>query len=468
MAARSRLSLLMTALVVVAAGCSSDSDVSREQVSGSPGYAAAVVESNPTLALGGLTVVGRGETTVPADGAVLVFAAGDEIDFDSIGQALSARDRQDLLDGLDALDIARDDVQVTTGTYFDGEQIRVRVPLERLPDIGAEVEEVLEDVTGRLDTKGVAFTVANCATKVAPGREQALAGAQHAAEALAKAAKTTLGELRAATEFPGDPAAVYLQDDPCDPERAGAGLEDLRAYDAKPEVELYYAISTTYALEEAGTGGLTVEGRAAASGEADRATVVVLPSLEFSTTTGASQAEANRHDITAALTELGIGESDIELNSNAGAFSPFPSGELTVAVTVDATKLPDLGEQIVDAVEDVLGNAGDHGVLFTSSDCATLAAEAQQQAVADAEQRITALAAASGVKAGPISRLVDATGAGISDTFLLAAGTDPCDPPLSAILDPTSGDAPVLQPLDADPVASVTATIVLTRAIATT
>ncbi len=170
MAARSRLALFMTALVVVA-GCSSDDpDVAREHVSGSPGYAAAVVESNPTLAIEGLTVVGRGETTVPADGAVLVFASGDEMDFDSIGQALSARDRQDLLDGLDGLDIARDDVQITTGAYFDGEQIRVRVPLERLPDIGAEVEEVVEDVTGRLDTKGVAFTVANCATKVAPAR----------------------------------------------------------------------------------------------------------------------------------------------------------------------------------------------------------------------------------------------------------------------------------------------------------
>ncbi len=119
-------------------------------------------------------------------------------------------------------------------------------------------------------------------------------------------------------------------------------------------------------------------------------------------------------------------------------------------------------------MEEVLGNAGDHGVLFTSSDCATFAADAQQRAVADAEQRIAALATASGVEAGSVSRVVDATGAGISDTFFLAAGTDPCDPPLSAILDPTSGDAPVLQPLDADPVASVTATIVLTRAIATT
>ena len=194
-------------------------------------------------------MVGRGETTVPADGVVLVFASGDDIDFDGIGQALSARDRQDLLDGLDALDIARDEVHITTGTYFDGEQIRVRVPLERLPDIGAEVEEVVEDVAGRLDTKGVAFTVANCAAKVGPRaastrRSQArprsvpLASprAQHAAEGLAKAAKITLGELRAATELPAIPPLSTCRTTRAT-RRAGAGLEDLRAYDAKPEVE---------------------------------------------------------------------------------------------------------------------------------------------------------------------------------------------------------------------------------------
>ena len=129
---------------------------------------------------------------------------------------------------------------------------------------------------------------------------------------------------------------------------------------------------------------------------------------------------------------------------------------------------PNLGEQIVDAVEEVLGNAGDHGVLFTSSDCATFAAEAQQRAVADAEQRIAALATASGVKGRSVSPS--------STPPARASRTRSSSPPapiratrpLSAILDPTSGDAPVLQPLDADPVASVTATIVLTRAIATT
>ena len=68
MAPRSRLALFMTALVVVA-GCSSDDpDTARGGTFGSPGYAAGVVESDPTLAIEGLTAVGRGETTVPADG----------------------------------------------------------------------------------------------------------------------------------------------------------------------------------------------------------------------------------------------------------------------------------------------------------------------------------------------------------------------------------------------------------------
>ena len=87
----------------------------------------------------------------------------------------------------------------------------------------------------------------------------------------------------------------------CRTTRATPGAPDpasrvFASYDAKPEVELHYTIATTYAIDGAGGGGLTVEGRATASGEADRATVVVLPSLDFSTTTGASQAEANRRD----------------------------------------------------------------------------------------------------------------------------------------------------------------------------
>ncbi len=63
-------------------------------------------------------------------------------------------------------------MQIRSGEYpLGGEEIRIRVPLDQLDMVAEDAESATEDVIGRVTTKGVVFTVSDCASKVTPARE---------------------------------------------------------------------------------------------------------------------------------------------------------------------------------------------------------------------------------------------------------------------------------------------------------
>jgi Protein of unknown function (DUF541) len=173
-----------------------------------------------------------------------------------------------------------------------------------------------------------------------------------------------------------------------------------------------------------------------------------------------------RPELLAALAATGIEEDAVR-------FIPLPLSGLgteAIAVDVGVELVQDVSPEIVDAVEELRGSTGDTGVLFSSSTCPQLLLEAQQEAVADAEERMAALAAAADIELGALTEVVEISGGGFvaTEADLLAAGTitgdEPCDPDaIIAGLDPYGG-AGQLKPLDAEPETSVSSVVVLGRA----
>ncbi len=198
------------------------------------------------------------------------------------------------------------------------------------------------------------------------------------------------------------------------------------------EVELYYQLSATFAISGEGGSGLTATGQGRISAPADRATVVVLPSISISSFSSPGAAAPAKSAVLEALTSLGVAEEDIDLNSNDPTLDAIePGGGFVVKVDVDAGKLPDIGEEIADAVENVVGAAGPAGVIFASSDCTKLEAEAQALAVTDAEQRLEALAKSADIRTGQIAA-VTATAGGLG-FFPVPISVDACDPSSLAV-----------------------------------
>jgi hypothetical protein len=138
-------------------------------------------------------------------------------------------------------------------------------------------------------------------------------------------------------------------------------------------------------------------------------------------------------------------------------------GGLVVAVDVAPGDLPEVAEEIADAVADVTGNEGEVGVLFRSSRCAELLAGAEQQAVADADRRLASMARAADTQLGPVAGLA----ASPLPSVLGAAGgsgEDPCGDELPLPTFDSYFQAVELQPPGAPAEAEITAVVVLSRA----
>jgi uncharacterized protein YggE len=264
-------------------------------------------------------------------------------------------------------------------------------------------------VLGRAQS-GVRFGLSDCGPALMPLRERALAKTREDAEAFAGLASLTLGPIIAASESrmsqfygPYGPAGP----DPCNPEAAiplaGPVPNSLLPFDAAPEVQLDLSMTVTYGLADVeGRGvGLSATGVGSATARADEAYVIVAIEQRYGPSGPEPLSRDQRDEVIEKLRDLDIDEDDIEIES------PFFSGQMVVSVDVALDRLPDIGEEIVDAVEDVLGRSNVQGVVFSHTNCQAVLAEARKQAFGDASARAEALAGTAGVTLGGLLSIAD-------------------------------------------------------------
>lgn len=402
----------------------------------------------------GVVVWGTGRVTVPADAAEVVLSPGTDA-FEPV--TLSRADRRDLAAALDQLGYPTDAVRVTTTAYSE-QVVGVRVPLDGLPTSAEAIEGAVEDVVGRVGTSGVSFGVTACSAGLGPARADAVADARRQAEALAEAGDVALGPLTTLVEGPSRAAAMGEGGDPCDL-GGPPNLASLVAYDAPREVELDLAVRASFAIAGAsGAPGLAVEGAASIATAADGATVVVLPADPYVTTEPSSVDPSDRQRLVDELAAQGIDATSIRIEDVSTVYG-IP-GLVRAEVDVEIDQLPDIGDAIVDVVEDVTGSAGEAGVQFTSSRCAELLVEAQRDAIADADARLASLADPSGTVPGEMVTLAPPTA--LAPFF--APTPDPCGPDvMSDPFDPYAGFD--LEPFDAAPEAEIEARVVVARTV---
>lgn len=103
-----------------------------------------------------------------------------------------------------------------------------------------------------------------------------------------------------------------------------------------------------------GEGGLTISANGSVTVAADEAYIVVTPPPNFGLR-GIPQgmASKDRAEVIAKLVEIGIAEDDIEFPQDFR----FGPGSVSVSVEVKVTDLPEIGDLVLNAVEDVLGRS---------------------------------------------------------------------------------------------------------------
>lgn len=440
-----------------AAGCSGgDDDGLVGHASGEAGRGSGVFAVAPAdgSVAPGVVVWGTGRVTVPAELAEVVLGPGTDA-YEPV--TVSRTDRSDIFAALEQLGYPTESVRVTT-TFYSEQVVGVRVPLEGLPASAEAIEATVEDVIGQVGTSGVSLGVTACTESLGPARADAVTDARSQAEALAEAGDVALGPLTTLVEGPSRAAAMGEGGDPCDL-GGPPNLASLVAYDAPREVKLDISVRASFAISGAsGAPGLAADGAASIATPADGATVVVLPGDPYAGTEPSSVDPSDRQRLVDELVGQGIDATSIRIEDVSTVYG-IP-GLIRVEVDVEADQLPDIGDVIVDAVEDVTGSAGEAGVHFTSSRCAELVTEAQRNAITDADARLEALAESSGTTPGEIVTL--ALPNALAPFF--APTPDPCGPDFAQDpFDPSAG--PDLKPFDAAAEADIEARVVVARTV---
>lgn len=181
--------------------------------------------------------------------------------------------------------------------------------------------------------------------------------------------------------------------------------------------------------------GLNISVNHSVTVAADKADVVIVPTQVYGPTGPVPISSQNRAAVVAKLVEIGIEEETIEFTSQ----SPY-GGPPSLSVAVQVGQLPQIGEQILDAVEDVLGRTENHGVQFglTPAKCDQAQAQVRRQAVARANKIGDDLAQALGIQQGGVTGAAE-----YPFNFYGPVAPDICG---SQFQDPY-----VVEPFDADP-----------------
>lgn len=148
-----------------------------------------------------------------------------------------------------------------------------------------------------------------------------------------------------------------------------------------------------------GEGGLTISVNGSVTVEADEAYIVVTPPPNFGLR-GIPQGmtSKDRTEVIAKLTEIGIAKDDIEFPQDFR----FGPGSVSVSVEVQVEDLPEIGDLVLEAVEDVLGRSEASGVRFSVEDCNGALALARREAIPLAAAGVDDLAQALGVNRGSV------------------------------------------------------------------
>jgi hypothetical protein len=102
-----------------------------------------------------------------------------------------------------------------------------------------------------------------------------------------------------------------------------------------------------------GTAGVTVVGTGEVTVEADTAFVVIATDLVD--VDGLTISERDRSDIVESLGSVGIESDAVDIEATSIGYGS------QIVIRVDIAQLPDVGERIERAVEDVIGSSGDAG-----------------------------------------------------------------------------------------------------------
>ena len=268
-----KLSILAGALALAAVGAVVGTSSAR-----------ALAQDAPTEAERGITTIGYGEASAPAETGTLQIVITQEEFGPSRplrpGATPGAEEREAVAPAVDALraaGVAEEDVEVVVGPLigdfygpFGPGVARLDVALDR--PTAERVEELINAATlGAaeeglfLGQVGVGYEVADCRSLEREARQAAIADARERAELQADLLGVALGEPVASSDMPAVPAAAFaayfgpiaVGEGGCAPPIAtpvtGAPIS-VPPFDptGEAEVEVYAQISVTFAIGDAG------------------------------------------------------------------------------------------------------------------------------------------------------------------------------------------------------------------------
>ena len=321
-------------------------------------------------------------------------------------ERLSHEDRDDVLQNLVDLGIGEDDVEFESGQEYDPETISVEVQIEDLPEIGDLILDAVEDVVRRSERSGVRFGVSgqNCDQALAAARQEAITQAEGDSLDLAKALGLVRGGIIAALESPANSFGPGLPSlDKCGGGQFHPYQTPLIPFDADPEVEVSLQMRITYGPESELTGGLTATANGSTTVPADDAYVVVIPEQFYGPGGPEKLSGEDRDDVAQNLMDMGIGEDDIEFEYGQ------PYGPETISVEVQIGDLPEIGDLILNAMEDVIRRSEHSGVRFTLSEenCDEALGLARLDAISQIDRKADDLVAALGMVRGGVVGAVE-------------------------------------------------------------
>ena len=370
---------------------------------------------------GGLTVTANGSVTVSADEAYVIVIP-DRFYGPEGPERLSHQDRDDVLQNLVDLGIGEDDIEFESGQEYDPEVISVEVQIADLPEIGDLILDAVEDVIRRSERSGVRFSVSgqSCDQALAAARQEAIMQAEGDSLDLAEALGLVRGGIIAVVENPANSFGPGLPSlDKCGGGQFHPYLSPLMLFDADPEVEVSLRMRITYGLESELTGGLTATANGSMIVSADEAYVVIIPEQFYGPGGPEKLSSEDRDDIVQNLMDIGIGEDDIEFESGQ-QYEPE-----TISVEVQIEDLPEIGDLILNAVEDVLRRSEHSGVRFTLSEenCDRALGLARLDAISQINRKADDMAAALGMVRGGVVGAVEDP---LSNLGYRPASTDRC------------------------------------------
>ena len=354
---------------------------------------------------GGLTVTANSSVKVSADEAYVIVIP-DRFYGPGGPEKLSHQDRDDVLQNLVDLGIGEDDIEFESGQEYDPEVISVEVQIEDLPEIGDLILDAVEDVIRRSERSGVRFSVSgqSCDQALAAARQEAIMQAEGDSLDLAEALGLVRGGIIAVVENPTNSFGPGLPSlDKCGGGQFHPYLSPLMLFDADPEVEVSLRMRITYGPESELTGGLTATANGLMIVSADEAYVVIIPEQFYGPGGPEKLSSEDRDDVVQNLMDIGIGEDDIE-------FEPGQQYEPeTISVEVQIEDLPEIGDLILNAVEDVLRRSEHSGVRFSLSEenCDRALALARRDAISQIDRKADDLAAALGMVRGGVVGAVE-------------------------------------------------------------